>query len=84
MDSNWNLTTLGNGLPDTSLSRQDSIYSWTIDQFQNSLGKDCGSMNMNELVNNISSAQEIQGVVSEGLKKQGSITLPRLLSQKNC
>ncbi|KAL1198680.1 ABSCISIC ACID-INSENSITIVE 5-like protein 8 [Cardamine amara subsp. amara] len=39
-------------------------------------------MNMNELVNNIFSAQETQGMVSEGWKKQDSITLPRLLSQK--
>ncbi|KAL1198682.1 ABSCISIC ACID-INSENSITIVE 5-like protein 8 [Cardamine amara subsp. amara] len=65
MDSNWNLTTLGNGLSVSTLSRQDSIYSWTVDQFQHSLGKDCGSMNMNELVKNISSAQGTQKTVDE-------------------
>ncbi|XP_010484882.1 PREDICTED: ABSCISIC ACID-INSENSITIVE 5-like protein 8 [Camelina sativa] len=75
MDSYWRLKSLVNDFP---VSRQGSIYSWTVDEFQTSLGKKCGSMNMDELVKNISSAEETQ----EGLKRQGSISLPRTLSQK--
>ncbi|XP_010442101.1 PREDICTED: ABSCISIC ACID-INSENSITIVE 5-like protein 8 [Camelina sativa] len=75
MDSYWRLKNLVNDFP---VSRQGSIYSWTVDQFQTSLGKNCGSMNMHELVKNISSAEETQ----EGLKRQGPISLPRTLSQK--
>ncbi|XP_010494253.1 PREDICTED: ABSCISIC ACID-INSENSITIVE 5-like protein 8 [Camelina sativa] len=66
MDSYWRLKNL---VYDVPVSRQGSIYSWTVDQFQTSLGKNCGSMNMDELVKNISSAEETQ----EGLKRQGSI-----------
>ncbi|KAG7533016.1 Basic-leucine zipper domain [Arabidopsis thaliana x Arabidopsis arenosa] len=79
MDSYLRLKNLVNDLPvSTSLSRQGSIYSWTVDQFQTSLGKDCGSMNMDELVKMISSAEETQ----EGSQRQVSTTLPRTLSQK--
>ncbi|KAJ4841540.1 hypothetical protein Tsubulata_001747 [Turnera subulata] len=77
------------------LTRQPSIYSLTFEEFQNtvggSLGKDFGSMNMDELLKNIWSAEETQtmaaatsttGVGQEGLQRQGSLTLPRTLSQK--
>ncbi|XP_052306587.1 ABSCISIC ACID-INSENSITIVE 5-like protein 5 isoform X2 [Populus trichocarpa] len=77
------------------LTRQSSIYSLTFDELQNtmggSLGKDFGSMNMDELLKNIWSAEETQTmatatstVVEEGggLQRQGSLTLPRTLSQR--
>ncbi|XP_050366982.1 ABSCISIC ACID-INSENSITIVE 5-like protein 7 isoform X2 [Argentina anserina] len=79
-----------------SLARQSSVYSLTFDEFQNTmggLGKDFGSMNMDELLKNIWSAEETQGIAftsgaGEGnapmgnLQRQGSLTLPRTLSQK--
>lgn len=79
------------------LARQPSVYSLTFDEFQNTwgeLGKDFGSMNMDELLKNIWTAEESQvmtssanvsggGNVSGGnLQRQGSLTLPRTLSQK--
>ncbi|PSS19750.1 ABSCISIC ACID-INSENSITIVE 5-like protein [Actinidia chinensis var. chinensis] len=78
------------------LARQSSVYSLTFDEFQSTIGgseKDFGSMNMDELLKNIWSAEEIQtvgstsvgqeGVASGGyLQRQGSLTLPRTLSQK--
>lgn len=88
-----NLRPVGN-LP---LARQSSVYSLTLDEFQNTLGgmgKDFGSMNMDELLKNIWSAEETQamsssaggggegGVPGSNLQRQGSLTLPRTLSQK--
>ncbi|XP_019156445.1 PREDICTED: ABSCISIC ACID-INSENSITIVE 5-like protein 5 isoform X2 [Ipomoea nil] len=81
------------------LVRQSSIYSLTFDEFQSAvgggIGKDFGSMNMDELLKNIWSAEENQsmGSASGGqqqnsgpsggyLQRQGSLTLPRTLSQK--
>ncbi|CAK7347537.1 unnamed protein product [Dovyalis caffra] len=77
------------------LTRQSSIYSLTFDELQNtmggSLGKDFGSMNMDELLKNIWTAEETQTMVTAtstgvqegvGLQRQGSLTLPRTLSQK--
>ncbi|XP_057505206.1 bZIP transcription factor TRAB1-like [Actinidia eriantha] len=78
------------------LARQSSVYSLTFDEFQSTIGgsgKDFGSMNMDELLKNIWSAEETQTVGStsigqEGvapggyLQRQGSLTLPRTLSQK--
>ncbi|KAK4434426.1 ABSCISIC ACID-INSENSITIVE 5-like protein 5 [Sesamum alatum] len=84
------------------LTRQASIYSLTFDEFQSTVGgsgKDFGSMNMDELLKSIWSAEENQNIGStsgggggggggggqEGsgyLQKQGSLTLPRTLSQK--
>ncbi|GMH17744.1 hypothetical protein Nepgr_019585 [Nepenthes gracilis] len=90
----------GNGRPPWNfpLARQPSIYSLTFDEFQSTLGgfgKDFGSMNMDELLKNIWSAEDTQnmtavaGVAQEGdyqgagsLQRQGSLTLPRTLSQK--
>ncbi|KAK6241065.1 Basic-leucine zipper domain - like 10 [Theobroma cacao] len=90
----------GNGskpLGNFPLARQSSIYSLTFDELQNTfggLGKDFGSMNMDELLKNISTAEETQAVTTasvaggEGsfsggnLQRQGSLTLPRTLSQK--
>ncbi|XP_065872813.1 bZIP transcription factor TRAB1-like [Euphorbia lathyris] len=81
------------------LIRQSSVYSLTFDEFQNTwgggLGKELGSMNMDELLKNIWSAEETHATttttstaVGEGsfpggnLQRQGSLTLPRTLSQK--
>ncbi|XP_020869071.1 ABSCISIC ACID-INSENSITIVE 5-like protein 5 isoform X1 [Arabidopsis lyrata subsp. lyrata] len=101
MDGNMNFknNNLGNEPPGDGgggggLTRQGSIYSLTFDEFQRSLGKDFGSMNMDELLKNIWSAEETQAMASgvvpvvgggqEGLQlqRQGSLTLPRTLSQK--
>ncbi|KAK3028286.1 hypothetical protein RJ639_037463, partial [Escallonia herrerae] len=81
-----------------SLVRQPSVYSLTFDELQSTMGgpgKDFGSMNMDELLKNIWSAEETQttgntSVLQEGvgdvtgghLQRQGSLTLPRTLSQK--
>ncbi|XP_062099585.1 bZIP transcription factor 46 isoform X2 [Humulus lupulus] len=107
MGSNMNFKGTGNdpsangggGRPpgNNQLVRQSSIYSLTFDEFQSTvggIGKDFGSMNMDELLKNIWSAEEIQSMASVGtsttgqtgvgapLQKQGSLTLPRTLSQK--
>ncbi|KAL8232174.1 hypothetical protein R6Q57_001952 [Mikania cordata] len=92
---------VGSRPPDNfNLARQGSIYSLTFDEFQNtmgSIGKDFGSMNMDELLKSIWSAEELQttgnntshGVPEGGgndggvnIQRQGSLTLPRTLSQK--
>uniref|UniRef100_A0A0E0LVU9 BZIP domain-containing protein n=1 Tax=Oryza punctata TaxID=4537 RepID=A0A0E0LVU9_ORYPU len=87
-----------------ALARQGSIYSLTFDEFQNTLGgmggglgKDFGSMNMDELLRSIWTAEESQAMASAsgaaaaggggaaaegGLQRQGSLTLPRTLSVK--
>ncbi|KAI4336982.1 hypothetical protein L6164_015447 [Bauhinia variegata] len=89
----------GSGRPpgNFSLSRQPSVYSLTFDEFMNTVGgsgKDFGSMNMDELLKNIWTAEELQTVASTSggqqgmagpgshLQRQGSLTLPRTLSQK--
>ncbi|KAE8684363.1 ABSCISIC ACID-INSENSITIVE 5-like protein 7 [Hibiscus syriacus] len=75
------------------ISRQPSIYSLTFDELQSTMGgigKDFGSMNMDELLKNLWSVEETQTMAScsvgteanGGLQKQGSLTLPRTLSQK--
>ena len=80
------------------LARQSSVFSLTFDEFQSTMGagigKDFGSINMDELLKSIWSAEETQtmvwsnsvgqeGGVSNGhLQRQGSLTLPRTLSQK--
>ncbi|XAR59446.1 hypothetical protein NMG60_11015288 [Bertholletia excelsa] len=73
------------------LARQTSVYSLTFDELQNTLGgpgKDFGSMNMDELLKNIWNVEETQAMAtsttapSGNLQRQGSLTLPRTLSQK--
>lgn len=84
----------------TLLRQPSTIYSLTFDEFQNTMGgvgKDFGSMNMDELLKNIWTAEETQALafsaggeghnhnhnqISDGLQRQGSLTLPRTLSQK--
>ncbi|KAL0314856.1 UNVERIFIED_CONTAM: ABSCISIC ACID-INSENSITIVE 5-like protein 5 [Sesamum angustifolium] len=105
MGSNLNFRSFGNnppadgggGRPPGSfpLVRQSSVYSLTFEEFQNTVGgsgKDFGSMNMDELLKSIWSAEESQNIGAtygsagqEGngyLQRQGSLTLPRTLSQK--
>uniref|UniRef100_A0A0E0K5M4 BZIP domain-containing protein n=1 Tax=Oryza punctata TaxID=4537 RepID=A0A0E0K5M4_ORYPU len=85
------------------LARQGSVYSLTFDEFQSTLGgvgKDFGSMNMDELLRSIWTAEESHAVgpattsssaavaaaeqvaVGAPVQRQGSLTLPRTLSQK--
>ncbi|CAH2053319.1 unnamed protein product [Thlaspi arvense] len=84
------------------LARQSSVYSLTFDELQSTLGgpgKDFGSMNMDELLKSIWTAEEAQamtmassaatavaqpggGVPGGNLQRQGSLTLPRTISQK--
>ncbi|CAN6478621.1 unnamed protein product [Victoria cruziana] len=79
------------------LPRQSSIYSLTLDEFQSGLGKDFGSMNMDEFLKSVCFAEDTQGFsapvdAQEGnsgslgrqlsLQRQGSLTLPRTLSLK--
>ncbi|MBA0595991.1 hypothetical protein Gorai_012839, partial [Gossypium raimondii] len=75
------------------ISRQPSVYSLTFDEFQSTMGgigTDFGSMNMDELLKSIWSAEETQTMASPGvglvgnggLQRQGSLTLPRTLSHK--
>ncbi|TKY61994.1 ABSCISIC ACID-INSENSITIVE 5 [Spatholobus suberectus] len=52
----------------SSLGRQSSIYSLTLDEFQQSLlcesGKNFGSMNMDEFLSSIWSAEENQAIIT--------------------
>ncbi|XP_062220401.1 bZIP transcription factor 23-like [Phragmites australis] len=76
------------------LARQGSVYSLTFDEFQSTLGgagKDFGSMNMDELLRSIWTAEESHSVANATtsaaaaaapIQRQGSLTLPRTLSQK--
>lgn len=110
MGTNLNFKNIGNEppagggrLPNTPLTRQSSVYSLTFEEFQSTIGgsgKDFGSMNMDELLKSIWSAEDIQnfgsasggaggGGASAGiqdgggsLQRQGSLILPRTLSQK--
>lgn len=55
----------GSGAP--ALARQGSIYSLTFDEFQSALGgagKDFGSMNMDELLRNIWTAEESNAIAA--------------------
>jgi ABA responsive element binding factor len=88
------------GSSSSSLARQGSVYSLTFDEFQSALGgsgvgKNFGSMNMDELLRNIWTAEETQAMASAStagpgagappapLQRQGSsLTLPRTLSAK--
>ncbi|CAI0391870.1 unnamed protein product [Linum tenue] len=56
-------------IPFTSLGRQSSIYSLTLDEFQHTLcegGKNFGSMNMDEFLNSIWTAEENQATGGGG------------------
>ena len=88
---NPSLAPSSSGYHPSTLVRQSSIYSLTIDEFQNShgwRGKDFGSMNMDEFVKNIWNAEEnppgltptSTGVLN--LQRQASLNLPETISQK--
>lgn len=74
------------------LSRQPSIYSLTFDEFQSTIGgigKDLGSMNMDEFLKNLWTAEESQAMAAAlggldggagALQRQGSFSFPRTLS----
>lgn len=77
------------------LARQSSIYSLTFEELQSTcgLGKDLGSMNLEDLLKNIWTAEDSQTLVSSAgvgdgsmaagnLPRQGSLRLPRTHSQK--
>ncbi|XP_010548013.1 PREDICTED: ABSCISIC ACID-INSENSITIVE 5-like protein 6 [Tarenaya hassleriana] len=60
-DMNQKQAVIGN----VPLARQNSVFSLTFDEFQNTwvgLGKDFGSMNMDELLKNIWTAEESQAM----------------------
>ncbi|KAF8054819.1 hypothetical protein N665_1312s0012 [Sinapis alba] len=108
MGTHINFNNLGEGInqmkpTDTAanpLARESSLYSRTFDELQSLLGgpvKDFGSMNMDELLKNIWTAEEAQAMamtssaatavaappgVGGNLQRQGSLTLPRTISQK--
>lgn len=81
-------------MANSPLRQQSSVYALTFEELQNTLGgsgKDFGSMNMDEFLKNIWTAEETQemtpnlnlSVVNHGnLLKRGSLTLSRTLSQK--
>ncbi|KAL0697107.1 hypothetical protein Bca4012_064287 [Brassica carinata] len=65
----------GDGGGGGALTRQGSIYSLTFDEFQSSLGKDFGSMNMDELLKNIWTAEETQAMATAASTSGGVIPL---------
>ncbi|KAJ7555598.1 hypothetical protein O6H91_05G046400 [Diphasiastrum complanatum] len=82
------------GIGKFSLPRQNSIYTLTLDEFQNAVaepGKSFGSMNMDEFLKNIWTVEESQAmaaaigggpITQASLPRQASLTLPRTLSRK--
>lgn len=77
------------------LARQPSIYAMTFDELQTTggLGKDFGSMNMEDLLKSVWAAEGAEAYVAAAggtrnnapcgtLERQGSLTLPRTLSQR--
>ncbi|KAJ9551832.1 hypothetical protein OSB04_015877 [Centaurea solstitialis] len=94
MSSYINFKNCGQMAENAPLTQQSSIYALTFDELQTTLGgsgKDFGSMNMDELLKNIWTAEETQSLASNSnfdvadngnLQRQGSLTLPRTLSQK--
>ncbi|KAJ4892080.1 ABSCISIC ACID-INSENSITIVE 5-like protein 3 [Raphanus sativus] len=70
-----------------SLPRQNSLYSLKLHEVQTHLGssaKPLGSMNLDELLKSVWSAEANQPpeATEAGLSRQGSLTLPRGLSKK--
>ncbi|KMZ59056.1 BZIP transcription factor [Zostera marina] len=76
-------------LSEIGLASQPSIFSLTFDEFQSShgnhIGKDLGSLNIEELLKNICSAEESESpdpATCSGLQNQTSLKLPRTISMK--
>ncbi|XP_050379537.1 protein ABSCISIC ACID-INSENSITIVE 5, partial [Argentina anserina] len=70
----------------TSLGRQSSIYSLTLDEFQHALcenGKNFGSMNMDEFLNSIWTAEENQAINSTHHNHSNNIDANRLNNISN-
>ncbi|KAJ7561149.1 hypothetical protein O6H91_03G016100 [Diphasiastrum complanatum] len=95
VNMNHLLDTSPGGRPEAChLANQHPIYSLMLDEFQNSLGetgKNCGSMNMEEFLKTVMTAEETQagsdfardGLARQAsLLRQGFLTLPRTLSRK--
>ncbi|KAJ7538226.1 hypothetical protein O6H91_11G039000 [Diphasiastrum complanatum] len=60
-----------------SLPRQNSVYSLTLDEFQNTIvdsGKSFGSMNMDEFLKNIWTVEESQAMAAAMGGNEGAIT----------
>lgn len=88
------LSSAQNGGSATDLARQPSIYSLTLEEIQNSLsepGKTFGSMNMEEFMKNLWTAEESQAMVAamdsnlarqSSLQRLNSLSLPPALSRK--
>ncbi|XP_023754710.1 ABSCISIC ACID-INSENSITIVE 5-like protein 7 isoform X1 [Lactuca sativa] len=76
----------------SSLTEQSSIYALTFGELQNTFGgngEDFGSMNIDELLKKIWTTEETQSMTSNSnlgingkFQKQGSLILPRTISQK--
>ncbi|MED6218132.1 hypothetical protein PIB30_024178 [Stylosanthes scabra] len=67
-----------NNHPFSSLGRQSSIYSLTLDEFQHTLcenGKNFGSMNMDEFLSSIWNAEENQAIVNSSHNNNNNVTL---------
>ncbi|KAI3995131.1 hypothetical protein MKX01_031933 [Papaver californicum] len=70
----------------SSLGRQSSIYSLTLDEFQHTLsenGKNFGSMNMDEFLSNIWTAEENQAVHSNNETLPTNQNDPKTLTLKS-
>ncbi|KAJ0259408.1 ABSCISIC ACID-INSENSITIVE 5-like protein 3 [Hirschfeldia incana] len=70
-----------------SLPRENSLYNLKLHEVQNHLGsssKPLGSMNLDELLKSVWSAEDHQPPegTEEGITRQGSLTLPHGLSRK--
>eukprot|EP00250_Pteridium_aquilinum_P028357 c37003_g1_i1 orf=333-1430(+) len=93
------LSSAANGNSGPDLARQPSIYSLTLEEIQNAInepGKSFGSMNMEEFMRNLWTAEESQAMVAAmafstdnnslarqtSLQRLNSLTLPPALSRK--
>ncbi|CAL9777333.1 unnamed protein product [Musa acuminata subsp. burmannicoides] len=75
-----------------SLARQGSIYSLTLNEVQSHLGEPLHSMNLDELLRSVFPSEEHQssgadaggghGAQDPRLHREGSVTMPRVLSKK--
>ncbi|KAI5083279.1 hypothetical protein GOP47_0003022 [Adiantum capillus-veneris] len=93
------LSSAPNGSSASDLARQPSIYSLTLEEIQNAInepGKTFGSMNMDEFLKNLWTAEESQAMVAAmasstentnlaqqpSLQRLNSLSLPPALSRK--
>ncbi|RRT51953.1 hypothetical protein B296_00036939 [Ensete ventricosum] len=69
------------------LATQGSIYSLTLNEVQSHLGEPLHSMNLDELLRSVFPSEEHQSPGGHGAKdprlhREGSVTMPRVLSKK--